>query len=402
MKNFNWTIFLLLIALLASGVFFIFSASSTKISDSIQTENFYLKQIFWIIISIFILFIIIKIPYPIIDFMVIPLYILTIILLVIVLFMPEINGSKRWIFLGIMNFQPSELGKISVILLIAKLISEPLISDWQIIKKSFLVLIVPTLLILREPDLGTTLTLLMSAFTILAISDLPLFYLILLISPLFSIITSFSVIAFIIYIGTLIFVLFRANLSKVIIGFTVVINSFFFFITPVIWNNLKVYQQNRILSFLNPMRNPFGTGYQVIQSKIAIGSGGFTGKGFLLGTQKNLNFLPEHHTDFIFSVIGEEFGFLGCLFLLTIFFLFFKTMIKEISALKRKEWRYASVGIFAYLTFQLFINIGMNIGVMPTTGIPLPFISYGGSSLLINVIGIGLILKFINEKSVFN
>ena len=402
MKNFNWTIFLLLIALLASGVFFIFSASSTKISDSIQTENFYLKQIFWIIISIFILFIIIKIPYPIIDFMLIPLYILNIILLVIVLFMPEINGSKRWIFLGIMNFQPSELGKISVILLIAKLISEPLISDWQIIKKSFLVLIVPTLLILREPDLGTTLTLLMSAFTILAISDLPLFYLILLISPLFSIITSFSVIAFIIYIGTLIFVLFRANLSKVIIGFTVVINSFFFFITPVIWNNLKVYQQNRILSFLNPMRNPFGTGYQVIQSKIAIGSGGFTGKGFLLGTQKNLNFLPEHHTDFIFSVIGEEFGFLGCLFLLTIFFLFFKTMIKEISALKRKEWRYASVGIFAYLTFQLFINIGMNIGVMPTTGIPLPFISYGGSSLLINVIGIGLILKFINEKSVFN
>ncbi|MBT3169160.1 MAG: rod shape-determining protein RodA [Candidatus Cloacimonetes bacterium] len=402
MKNFNWTIFLLLIALLASGVFFIFSASSTKIGDSIQTESFYLKQIFWIIISIFVLFIIIKIPYPIIDFMVLPLYILTIILLVIVLFMPEINGSKRWIFLGIMNFQPSELGKISIILLIAKLISTPLISDWQIIKKSFLVLIVPTLLILREPDLGTTLTLLMSVFTILAVSDLPLFYLILLISPLFSIITSFSVVAFIIYIGTLIFVLFRANLSKVIIGFTVVINSFFFFITPVIWNNLKVYQQNRILSFLNPMRNPFGSGYQVIQSKIAIGSGGFAGKGFLLGTQKNLNFLPEHHTDFIFSVIGEEFGFLGCLFLLTLFFLFFKTMIKEISALKRKEWRYTSVGIFAYLTFQLFINIGMNIGVMPTTGIPLPFISYGGSSLLINVIGIGLILKFINEKSVFN
>jgi rod shape determining protein RodA len=149
------------------------------------------------------------------------------------------------------------------------------------------------------------------------------------------------------------------------------------------------------------MRDPFGAGYQIIQSRIAIGSGGFWGKGFLMGTQKNLNFLPEHHTDFIFSVIGEEFGFLGCAIILLIYFLFLYRFVRNINALKRKEFRFAAIGILAYLTFQIFINIGMNIGIVPTTGIPLPFISYGGSNLLINVLAIGLVLKFLNERSIF-
>ena len=149
------------------------------------------------------------------------------------------------------------------------------------------------------------------------------------------------------------------------------------------------------------MHDPFGSGYQIIQSKIAIGSGQFFGKGFLLGTQKNMNFLPEHHTDFIFSVIGEEFGFLGCTIILILFFLFLMKIAKGISILKRAEMKFAAVGILSFLTFQIFINIGMNIGIVPTTGIPLPFISYGGSSLVINVLSVGLILKFLKERSIF-
>jgi len=186
-----------------------------------------------------------------------------------------------------------------------------------------------------------------------------------------------------------------------LLGFTTAINVFFFFITPVIWNGLKEYQQNRILSFLDPLRDPFGAGYQMIQARIAIGSGGSLGKGILLGTQKNMNFLPEHHTDFIFSVIGEEFGFFGCMILLLIYFLFLLRMVKCVMNLKRKEYRYATVGILAYLTFQIFVNVGMNIGIVPTTGIPLPFVSYGGSNLLINVLAVGFVLKFMNERSIF-
>ena len=172
-------------------------------------------------------------------------------------------------------------------------------------------------------------------------------------------------------------------------------------ITPLIWNGLKTYQQNRILTFIDPMRDPFGAGYHIIQSKIAIGSGGISGKGWLLGTQKNLNFLPEHHTDFIFSVIGEEFGFLGCTFILTLYFLFLIQIAKSVSLLNHLEERYTVIGFLTYLTFQLFVNIGMNIGIVPATGIPLPFISYGGSSLLVNVISVAIILKYLNERSVF-
>jgi rod shape determining protein RodA len=189
--------------------------------------------------------------------------------------------------------------------------------------------------------------------------------------------------------------------APITITFLGVINSFIAVLTPVIWNGLKPYQQNRILTFIDPLRDPFGAGYQIIQSKIAIGSGGIWGKGLLMGTQKNLKFLPEHHTDFIFSVIGEEFGFFGCLIVLTLFFLFLYSLVRNIRKLKRNEAYYGAIGIVAYLAFQVFVNIGMNVGVVPTTGIPLPFISYGGSNLLINVMAVALILKYYNERSIF-
>ncbi len=401
MKNFDWIIFILLLTLMISGIFFIYSASSTKIGQSFETKNYYIKQIVWILLSIILLWIVQRVPYAAIDFLIIPTYIFTLFLLVLVLFLPEIKGSHRWISLGFMNFQPSELAKVSIVLLVSKLISKPFISDKKIIGNTLMITLLPIALIVLQPDLGTALIILISILTILAVSDFSFFYLVLIISPIFSVVTSFSPILFISYLLILIFFLLRTNLSKVIVGFTAVINVFFFIITPIIWNNLHEYQQDRILSFINPARNPFGSGYQIIQSKIAIGSGGLFGKGFLMGTQKNLDFLPEHHTDFIFSIIGEEFGFLGCLFLLTLFFVFLYRLANKISGLKRKENRYAAVGLFAYLTFQISINIGMNIGIMPTTGIPLPFISYGGSNMLINVLGIGLILKFIKEKSIF-
>ncbi|MCF7794000.1 MAG: rod shape-determining protein RodA [Candidatus Cloacimonetes bacterium] len=401
MRKFDWLIFSLLICLLFYGVIAIYSASTNKIGIDFETQNYYIKQIIWIFVSLFFIYALIKTPYTFLEVLIVPAYIITIILLIVVIFMPEINGSHRWIPLGLMNFQPSELAKLITILLIAKLISQPYITGAKIVLRSIIVTIIPVGLIILEPDLGTALTILISTFAIIAVSDLPFIYLILIISPLIAVITSVSIFIFAAFIIILIYLLYRNNLSKVLIGFSFVLNLFFFFITPVIWNSLKSYQQNRILSFIDPMRDPFGAGYQIIQSKIAIGSGGFMGKGILLGTQKNMNFLPEHHTDFIFSVIGEEFGFFGCVILLLIYFLFLFRIAKRLEKLKRKEFKYATTGILAYLTFQIFVNIGMNIGIVPTTGIPLPFVSYGGSNLLINVMAVGFVLKFINERSIF-
>lgn len=401
MRKFDWFIFSLLICLLFYGVIAIYSASTSNIGMGFETHNYYIKQIIWIFVSLFFVYALIKAPYTFLEVLILPAYIITIFLLIVVIFMPEINGSHRWIPFGIMNFQPSELAKLITILLISKLVSQPYITGSKIVLRSIIVTIIPVGLIILEPDLGTALTILISTFAIIAVSDLPFIYLILIISPLFAVITSISIFLFAVFIIILIYLLYRNNLSKVMIGFSFVLNLFFFIITPVIWNSLKSYQQNRILSFINPMRDPFGAGYQIIQSKIAIGSGGFMGKGILLGTQKNMNFLPEHHTDFIFSVIGEEFGFFGCVILLLIYFLFLFRIAKRLEKFKRKEFRYATTGILAYLTFQIFVNIGMNIGIVPTTGIPLPFVSYGGSNLLINVIAVGFVLKFINERSIF-
>ena len=401
MRQFEWMIFGLLVILMIIGIVSIYTASSTRVEDDFIFADFYIKQFIWSIISMLALFILLKIPNAVIDVTIFPIYTITILLLIWVLFLPEIKGSHRWINLGLINLQPSEFAKLLTIMTISKLISKPFINDRQILFRAFIITLIPLVLILLEPDLGTALSFLVILFSILLVSDLPKFYLILIVSPFLSIFFSFSIWIFIVYALSLIYLLYRSNLDKVIIGFAVAINTFIFFVTPIFWNNLKDYQQNRILTFINPMRDPFGAGYQIIQSKIAIGSGGISGKGFLLGTQKNMNFLPEHHTDFIFSVIGEEFGFFGCTFILFIYFLFLYKIAKSIRKIKWKENQYVSIGILAYITFQIFVNIGMNLGIVPTTGIPLPFISYGGSNLFTNVIAIGFILKYLNERSIF-
>lgn len=400
-KNFEWHILLLLIVMMLAGVFFIYTASTTKIGEDFSTKNYYLKQLIWMTLSLLIMFTLIKLPSPVLDILIVPGYIFTILLLIAVLFTPKINGSHRWFAFSGISFQPSELAKLTSILLLGKVMSKPHISEYQLLLRSFGVVILPVIFILMEPDLGTSLTFFVILFAMLAVSDLPFFFLVLIISPIISIIASFSWVAFTAFILLLLFYLFRIGLSRIVIGFVAVVNSFIFFIAPVMWNGMHTYQQNRILTFINPMRDPLGAGYQIIQSRIAIGSGGLMGKGLLMGTQKNLNFLPEHHTDFIFSVIGEEFGFLGCLIMLIFYFLFLILIARSIGKLKRSEKRYAAYGILAYLSFQVFINVGMNIGIVPTTGIPLPFISYGGSNLLMNVFSIGIILKYLNERSIF-
>ena len=397
-KKFDFVLLILLLALIFTGCIAIFSASTSKIGDMQTTQNYWWRQLIFAGLVLGILYILLKLPMPIFELLVIPLYVVNILALILVLFTPAIGGSHRWFSIFGFNYQPSESAKLLTILTVSRIIAKDHLSEFRQILYGFGLVVLPVALILIEPDFGTTLVFWCSLLGMLIAAGLPLFYALLIVSPIVSIVLSVQWIALIIWLVVLVYLLMRFRLSWVTITVAVIVNLFSAMIMPVFWNHLKDYQQNRILTFIDPMRDPLGAGYQIIQSKIAIGSGSTFGKGWLEGTQKNMNFLPEHHTDFIFSVIGEEFGFFGGLFLLGLFFAFFWRLILAVSQIKVRERQIAASGITVYLMFQTFINIGMNIGLVPATGIPLPFISYGGSNLLINAIAVGVILKYLNER----
>ncbi|MCB5252710.1 MAG: rod shape-determining protein RodA [Candidatus Cloacimonadaceae bacterium] len=397
-KKFDFVLLGLLVALIAVGFVAIFTASTTVISDQVITASHWWKQIIFAGIAGLAIALLLRLPMPIFDILILPAFVLNLLALILVLFTPAVSGSHRWFSIGNVNFQPSESAKLLTILMVARYISKENLSEYRQILYGFGIMIVPVILIMIEPDFGTTLVFWASLMAMFIAAEVPLFFILLMVSPVISLVASLHWLGIIVWIAILIFLLMRARLSWVAITVACIINTFIALITPVFWMGLKDYQQNRILTFLDPTRDPLGAGYQIIQSKIAIGSGSLTGKGWLMGTQKNMNFLPEHHTDFIFSVIGEEFGFVGSIFIVLLFFAFFARLIHSVIQLKVRERKVATAGIMAYLMFQTFINIGMNIGLVPATGIPLPFISYGGSNLLINTISVAVILKYLNER----
>ncbi|MBW6513823.1 MAG: rod shape-determining protein RodA [Candidatus Syntrophosphaera sp.] len=397
-KKFDFVLAALLLALILIGCVAIYTASTTTVGEFTSTQSNWWKQIIFSLVAVGAGLLLLRLPMPIFDLIVMPAYVLNLLALILVLFTPEVNGSHRWFsFLGL-NYQPSESAKLLTILMVARVISKDGLTELQQLFYGLGLTLLPIPLILIEPDFGTTLVFGFSLLAMLVAADVPLVYILLLVSPIVSVVSSFWWVAIVVWILVLAFLLLRARLSWIAITITSIINAFVALIMPVFWNGLKDYQQSRILSFIDPMRDPLGAGYQIIQAKIAVGSGSIIGKGWLMGTQKNMNFLPEHHTDFIFSVIGEEFGFIGSLLLLAVFALFFWRLITDIGELRVRERKIAASGILAYLMFQTFINIGMNIGLVPATGIPLPFISYGGSNLLFNTLAVGVVLKYLNER----
>lgn len=277
-----------------------------------------------------------------------PLYIFTISLLVVVLVLDiETRGSVRWIPLGFFNVQPSEFAKPVLILLLAFFWSRHT-ADWRNIFKSLLWIAPIFLLIFRQPDLG-------SALTIAAI-----------------------------WVGMLLGS--RISIKKILILVLISV-----FVLPTSWLFLKDYQKQRILGFLTPESDPLGRGYNLIQSTIAVGSGQLLGRGLGRGTQSRLQFLPEFRTDFIFASIAEELGFLGCLIILGLYLYLLIFCLRLASQTSDNFNFLVIVGVFSMLLFQIFINIGMNLGVVPITGITLPLISYGGSSLIVTFICLGLV-----------
>lgn len=409
--SFDFPLFFLALSLWIIGIFLIYSA--TYFHESGPLAGIYKQQIIWVAMAIFIIMAIISIPGRLFYGFAYIFYAISVVMLVMALVMGvSAKGAERWIIIAGFKLQPSEFAKIGLLLALARYLSEKTVSLERI--TSFIIpgllIGVPFLLVLKQPDLGTAgvfCAMSLPMFFWGGLTVLEVFYII---SPLFSLV--FSAIPLILSFGsdhgwgivgaipwgffflTLCAILYFARPSMFIMIGVVASSLFTATITTVVWNSfLKDYQKMRIISFINPQADPFGAGYQVIQSKVAVGSGHLFGKGFLKGTQSKLSYLPEQHTDFIFSVLGEQFGIVGCTIVILLFLLLIVRGLILTQSSRNRFFNLVMVGSVSIIGFHVFVNTAMTIGMMPVTGIPLPFLSYGGSFVLTMAIIMGLMLN---------
>lgn len=411
LNKFDFSLFFAVIFLWISGVFLVYSA--THIHTSGPLVGIYKSQIIWVSMGILIVLATVSIPTKFYYNASYVFYGISLLLLVYVIFTGHVSkGAGRWISLAGVRIQPSEFAKIGLLFALANYLSKNTVSLYRI--TSFIMpgilILVPFALVLRQPDLGTALVFMVMSIPMFYWAGMTLLEIFFAVSPGISIVL--SAIPLILAYGSteptgiagaipwgiffiIVCVILYLTRPPIYITISVIVlNLFTSTITTVLWNSfLKDYQKGRVISFVNPQADPYGAGYQVIQSKVAIGSGNIFGKGFLQGTQTRLSYLPEQHTDFIFSVAGEQFGLIGCT-LLILAFLF--VIVRALSATHTMRSRFTNlviVGASTIIGFHVYVNIAMVIGMMPVTGLPLPFLSYGGSFTLTIAILVGLILN---------
>lgn len=356
---FDWVLLATVLALGGLGVVNLYSATANWSSGG---TPIYLKELVWLTGGVAIALMVCLFDYRHLEHLARYAYGVTVLMLVFVLVAGKTSmGATRWIPLGPINIQPSEVMKIAIILVLARFFSEratPTGFTLKDLRVPALLLALPVVLVMKQPDLGT-------AMLILFISG-----------------------TMVLFAGLTRGALFRLG----VMGAAAAIGG---------WFLLHDYQKERIRTFLNPERDPLGSGYHIIQSKIAVGSGGFGGKGFMSGTQSQLSFLPERHTDFAFSVFAEEWGFIGSgVLLLGYLFL----IIWGLYIARRSSDRFGmflAIGVTAMIFWHIIVNLGMVIGLMPVVGVPLPLFSYGGTSMITTMIGIGLLLNVSMRRFVF-
>lgn len=392
MEYFDWTTFLITVLLVSVGLISLYSATF----DS-QMSSFFYKQLFSAGVGLVAMMILAFIPKSWIQINAITIYVISIVLLGLVLLVGvEVYGTKGWLLVGGFSLQPSEIAKLGFILIIARHLSNKGVDIRSIrdlaIVAGFIVL--PLFLIIRQPDIGTATVMLAIFIGILYWSGFDLFTLYFVITlpiiVLMSLKGQIYLIASVVILSGILFT-FRKKIVFTAAAITVYIGIGY--ASPHIYENLMSHQKERIETFLNPGKNPRGSGYNVIQSIMAVGSGGFTGKGFLQGSQTQLRYIPMQWSDFIFSVPAEEFGFLGSCFVVFLHAALILRIINVASEINSKFFSIVALGAAAMFFYHVLINIGMAIGVIPVMGIPLPFMSYGGTSLLVNMSLIGLILN---------
>jgi rod shape determining protein RodA len=349
--HFDWGLLLLVLITAALGILNLTSVTS---SWSFPASPYALKQLFWLAGGLLSALALCMVDYRRLEYLAFPFYAGNILLLALVLVVGRTSmGATRWLDLGFFNLQPSELMKIVIIITLACYFSrreQPRGYSFRELLPIFALLALPALLIMKQPDLGTSLIVLLIGIAM---------------------------------------ALFAGIRRGTLTGLAVLMAG----AAGGGWFWLRDYQKKRILTFLNPEHDPLGAGYHIIQSKIAVGSGGLLGKGFRQGTQSQLSFLPERHTDFAFSVFAEEWGFLGCLVLLALFLLLVIWGIKVARNAATRFGMFLAFGVSAMLFCHIVINLGMVIGLLPVVGVPLPLFSYGGTSMITTMIGTGLLLN---------
>ena len=346
LKDFDWLLLVLLLFISALGVVEIYSTTAhTRFAGA------HVRQIYWILLGVGLMFLVCRYDYHDLLNHIPLIYILTVAALVALLFLgSEISGARRWIYVGGFSFQVSEAVKLTIILLLARFFTESQEEQVSLpaMAMLFLAVGIAGVLVAMQPDLGAALTLMPIAIT----------------------------------------TLFLAGLKRRYFGLLLLVGLM---ILPVGLHYMKPYQKARITTFLNPEKDPQKTGYQLLQSKIAVGSGQLWGKGTAQGTQTQLWFLPEPHTDFIFAAYAEEQGFLGVLFVLLLYLLVLMRLLHNAKNAPDVGGMYIIGGVAAVLSFQILVNIGMVVGYAPVTGIPLPLMSYGGSSVVFTFLSVGLV-----------
>ena len=378
--------------------------NSTSV-DTLGQHSVFYKQCIWIIcgLLLFILFQFIR-NQVLYEFSYI-FYIALLLLLAITLFMPEIKKSTRWIVIGSYQFQPSEFGKIFIILALARFIADykDTLSDHQLIISTTIISICPLLLIFKQPDYGTGLMYLLPVLPMLYWSGVRTKNMVLYLFPIISMITAMHLMAYTVWMILLFIILLILQFRTVIIISNFIINIVFGLLNAYLWNNwLNEYHRDRIWDFIQNLLNPdktdhMGIGYQAFQSKVAIGSGGFFGKGVGEGTQSYLRFLPIKDSDFILSVISEEMGLFLVILIILVFLAFLYVIIDYAQRLFNKFYSLSCIGFSSILFFHIIINMSMITGLFPVIGLPFPFISYGGSFMVSCFIMIAIINNIVHN-----
>jgi len=398
----DWPLVIVALLLSIYGIAIVYSAGQTDIATGVA--RLYKTQIVWFCLALAGAFAVSRCSVRLIDWLTWPAYALSIAMLVLLLFIGKGAGTaastKSWLAIGGFRIgQPSELAKITVVLALAKVLStfkEPpksLLELW----KPALIVGVPWALIMKQPDLGTGIVFVGFAFAMLFWSGVSWPLLVLVASPVVSLILAFSVKLwgawFLLLIALVLW--YKPYLYEGI--FLAVTNVVFGVVSPIIWERLAPYQQKRLLVFLNPEIDRRAAGYHVLQSQIAIGSGGLFGRGFTQGPQKRLAFLPAQHTDFIFAVVGVALGIIGVLLAFTLFLLLFLRVTKIAERANDSFSSLVAFGLLASWFVHVLVNVGMTLNLMPITGIPLPFFSYGGSFMLASWLAVGILVRISAE-----
>ncbi|MBS1261198.1 MAG: Peptidoglycan glycosyltransferase MrdB [Calditrichaeota bacterium] len=394
-RQLEWPIPLLIVVLLVIGALAVYSATYST------APSLFSRQLIYIGIGLVLFVAAALVPERYVQTFAYPTFAMTLVLLVLVLFAGT-GPTGRWLGVGGVHVQPSELAKLALILAVAQYLSDKRVDlrHWRYVVIFAVIAGAPFALIVLEPDLGTSLVLPVIAGTMAYWAGLPLLVLVLVSSPLAVMLASVNPLTLTVVIGLLIVFAYWSGIRIVLAVIWGTLIGAAGTMAPALLERLHPYQRARLTAFIDPEADPLGAGYQLIQSKVAIGSGRFWGKGFLEGSQTQGGFLPEQHTDFIFSVVGEEFGFVGTALAMVLFW----TLIIRLFWLARRVEspfsRLVLVGVASMFGFQVLVNVGMATGMMPVTGLPLPLFSYGGSSMIISLLALGLACGMASRRRV--